>query len=136
MNNYELTTDDFNTTRHRYRKRFTWKAFKRFGWVKGQILCEKYDIILTGHRTKRELARDIAVNLPSYIDRGSKMIDKGFTEFGKMMNELDKGLKDNLGENKKGLNITGTKSPNFKQINNKLFGKKRGIYSSKKPKVF
>ena len=68
MNNYELTTNDFNYYHiHRYKKKFTWKAFKKFGYVKGQILCEKYDIILTDYRTRNEKIYDFVIKLSKWI---------------------------------------------------------------------
>lgn len=82
MNNYELTTDYFSFNYIRYPKRFSWKAFKKFGYVKGQVLSEKYDIILTDYRTRNEKIKDILAKF------NQKNFDKGMKKFNKVVKKI------------------------------------------------
>ena len=54
LNNYELTTDEFNFMYKRYKKTMPWKHFKRKTWVIQQLLCEKWDMKVIDHRSKVE----------------------------------------------------------------------------------
>lgn len=71
-NNYDLTTDTFNTHYKRYKRTMPWKDFKRAGWIRGQVLCEKYDFIITGHKTKSEKFWYLIDKLIAYIRKGKK----------------------------------------------------------------
>ena len=85
-NNYELATDEFCYQYKRYRKNMSWKAFKKFGFIKGQVLCEKYDIILSGYITNAELAMAI-------LDKFNlENLNKGIAKFNQFTNTMDKFL--------------------------------------------
>ena len=73
----------------------TWKSFKKFGWIKGQVLSEKYNIILTGHKTNAELAHDILdkFNFENF-NKGLKKFNKGMTKFNSMMGDPKKPTKE------------------------------------------
>ena len=63
-----------------------WKAFKKFGWTKGQVLCEKYDLIITDHETKSEKALRIAKKFNmTNINLGIAKFNNGVQQFSKMM---------------------------------------------------
>ena len=87
MNNYELTTDKFCTGYKRYPKRFTWSAFRKFGHIKGQILCEKYNIILTDYETRNER---ITRNLKKF---NMHNFNKGMVKFNKGIDLFTKAVK-------------------------------------------
>ena len=117
MNNYELTTDEFNTQYLRYRLRIDWKAFKKFSWVKQQLLCEKKDIILLNHETRNEkiirLSKKMTLkNLNTGIDK----FNKGIDSFMKVIEPTTK---------QKDLSIPDIKLPNFKEMNDLLGSNKK-----------
>ena len=66
----------------------SWKSFKKFGWIKGQVLSEKYNIILTGHKSNAELAHEILdkFNFENF-NKGLSKFNKGMTQFNKMIGE-------------------------------------------------
>jgi len=124
LNNYELTTDEYCFQYIKpvkaFTKTFTWKAFKKFGFVKGQILCEKYNIILTDHMTKKERYNylfDKAVRIIIKKIRGSGKKEK--KDFEKIF----------FGKTKrKKLKIAREKPYDFDKMNNELLGTKRKIW--------
>ena len=88
VNNYELATDEFSFNYKRYKRSMPWPAFKKFGWIKGQVLCEKYNIILTGHKSNAELAHEILdkFNFENF-NKGLTKFNKGMSQFNKMIGE-------------------------------------------------
>jgi len=119
MNNYELSTDEFCTKYRRYRKRFSWKAFKKFGYVKGQVLCEKYDIILTDYKTRRERYNEGFDKTVSFL---KKYAVKAAKSSG------GKKVKIFPDEKPRKLDIFPSTRRDFDEINNRLFGKKKSIF--------
>ena len=88
MNNYELATDEFSFNYKRYKRIMSWKSFKKFGWIKGQVLSEKYNIILTGHKSNAELAHEILDKFNfENLNKGLSKFNKGMSQFNKMIGE-------------------------------------------------
>lgn len=120
MNNFELTTDIFNTTKHRYKKKFSWKAFKKFGYIKGQVLCQNYDIILTDHKTPMELYKERFDKAFTFAIKAAKKIAAGSPEKAKRTKIFNK--------KKVNLDIFPKGNVNFKKMDNDLLGKKRKLF--------
>ena len=101
-NNYELATDEFSYNYKRYKKSMPWDAFKKFGYVKGQILCEKYNIILTGHKTNAEKAHEILdkFNFENF-NKGLTKFNKGMKQFNQMIGEQPKPAKERKSKRRK-----------------------------------
>jgi len=70
MNNHILATDEFCFAHKRYKRKFEWRHFKRKDWIVQQHLCEKYDLILLNHKTKREKFNDTFDGIINRIKRG------------------------------------------------------------------
>ena len=86
----------------RYPKKFTVKAWKKFDLTQQDILCTRYDIILTDYKTRKEKIFSIMDKFsPKNIDKGIKTMNKGLNQFSKTMDELDKGLNQGMGGKKK-----------------------------------
>ena len=118
MNNYELDTNEYCYTYTKYKKVMTWKAFKKFGWIKGQVLCEKYNIVLTGHRTRKE-------KFAYLFDKAVKGIKKGIKNKGKKQdyNKVFFGSKKS-----KSLDIFPKKKYDFKKMDRELLGIKKKVW--------
>ena len=73
----------------------TWKTFKKFGWIKGQVLSEKYNIILTNHETTSEKALRLAgkFNITN-INLGIAKFNKGMQQFNQLMGSKNKPTKE------------------------------------------
>ena len=99
MNNYELATDEFSFSYKRYKRKMPWKAFKKFGWTKGQVLCEKYDLIITDHETKSEKALRIAKKFNmTNLNKGINKINNGVSQFSEMMGTEEKPTRKRKGK--------------------------------------
>lgn len=117
MNNYLAATDEYCYKYTKYPKVFTWKAFKRFGFTKGQVLCEKYDIKITEHRTKGEAYK-------YYFDLATRKALKFIKEGGK-----NQGKFDIMSPKKhRPLKIATSKPYDFDKMNTKLLGVKRKVW--------
>ena len=89
----------------RPRKYFTvkeWNRFKKNDYFDMQdMLCQKYDVILTDYKTKREKIFSIldAINLKN-INRGMEIFNKSIQSFGdsmdKLVSEVDKSSTNNV----------------------------------------
>jgi hypothetical protein len=109
---------ELKKTRVRYSKKYSVIEWKRFEWFKQELLCRKYNIILTGHINRKRIGPmaptpikeklvGFVKNLPSkinkenldksikMIDKGSDALSKGMDDFSRSMNELNKGLGGN-----------------------------------------
>jgi len=90
----------------RYRKYFTVKEWNKFDVTNEkhigdktyylntqEVLCKKYDIILTDYKTKREKITGIlkSINMKNF-DRGMKVFDGAMKEFDKSMKDFGKEL--------------------------------------------
>ena len=83
----------------RYPKKFTCKAWNKFDLTQQDILCCRYDIILTDYKTRKEKIFAVMDKFsPKNIDKGIKVMNKGLGQFSKTMDELDKGLNQSLGK--------------------------------------
>ena len=70
----------------RYPKTFDWKAFMKFDIDKQEILCNRYDIILTGHMTREEKIKGILSKFTiKNVNQGVTKFNKGMDQFTKMM---------------------------------------------------
>lgn len=87
----------------RYKKELTCKEWARFDrvWervdgieITGQeIICQRYEIILTDYQTKGEKARGILSKFNmANLDKGLKILDKGLNEFDKKMDSFDRKM--------------------------------------------
>src|SRR3972149_9692962 len=86
----------------RYPKKFTVKAWKKFDLTQQDILCCRYDIILTDYKTRKEKIFSVMDKFsPKNIDKGIKVMNKGLSQFSKTIDELDKGLNQSMGSKKK-----------------------------------
>ena len=77
-----ILLDDFSYNYVRYPKKMTWEEFKRFGFLKGQVICERYNILLTGYETRNEkILRNLKkINMKNF-DRGMTKFNKGVAVF-------------------------------------------------------
>ena len=81
-------------------KKYTVKEWKKLQKIQ-EILCKKYEIILTDHKTKKEITIGILdkINLKN-INKGIETFNKIIQDFGDSMNqltkELDKSSKNNI----------------------------------------
>ena len=126
MNNYELASDEYCFVYRKYKtKKMTWKAFKKIcgkDWIKGQMLCERHNVVLTDHRTRRE-------NYIYWFDRIIKKLLKFIK--GSKKNQKKDYEKIFFGKTKKEkrkLKIMKEKPYNFNKMNNELLGTKRKIW--------
>lgn len=72
----------------RYKKYFTTKAWNKFDLTAQDILCGRYDIILTDHETKSEKVKRILkkFNLKN-LNKGIDKVNKGMAQFSEMIAE-------------------------------------------------
>jgi len=118
-NAYELLSDYYCYEYLKYKKTFTWKAFKKFTWVKQQLLCERYNIILTGHKTKGEKYRELSKGIIGGMTL--KNLNKGINKFNHGMDQFNKMIEP-TGKNKE------LKLANYKEMNDLLgSGKKQSF---------
>jgi len=81
-------------------KRYTVKEWKKFYNIQ-EIMCKKYDVILTDYKTKREQVTEILkkINLKN-INKGIVRFNKIIQDFGnsmeKVTTELDKTSQNNI----------------------------------------
>ena len=78
-----ILTDDFSFNYIRTPKKFTLKAFTKFDIIQRQLLCERYDIILTDYKTKQEIIMGIAKKF------NIKNLNKSITKFNKGMAQFN-----------------------------------------------
>jgi hypothetical protein len=104
LNNYQKASDDFCFNYIRTPKPMDWKAFKRFGYIKGQLLCEKYDVILTDHETWESKLRRASKKLTvTNLNKGIDKFNNGIDDFMKVIEpskeskKLDKEINKFLG---------------------------------------
>ena len=71
----------------RYPKKFTVKAWKKFDLTQQDILCTRYDIILTDHLTKDEKLRKVIKKIAKNLT--IKNVNKGITKFNKGMSQFN-----------------------------------------------
>ena len=90
----------------RCKKQYTVKQWRRFKKTKvteidgvkhhidlQELLCKKYEIILTDYKTKWERIKSILKKINSKnIDKGINVINMAINEFGKAVDELTKDL--------------------------------------------
>ena len=74
---------------------FTTKEWNRFSWSMQEILCKKYEVILTDYRTRKEKT----ISLLNKINM--KNFNKGMNLFNKSLNKFSKTV-DSLTANKSG----------------------------------
>ena len=102
----------------------TWKEFKKIcgkkknGWITGQMLCERHNVVLTDFRTRRE-------NFNYWFDKIIKKIRKGIKSKGKKQdyNKVFFG-----GKKSKSLDIFPKKNYDFKKMDKKLLGVKKKVW--------
>lgn len=76
---------------------FTVKEWNRFAWSMQEILCKKYDIILTDYQTRKE-------KIILFLNKiNMKNFNKGMDTFNKSLNKFGKTV-DSLTSNKSGFN--------------------------------
>ena len=129
MNNYELASDEYCYIYFKYKtKKMTWKQFKKIcgkkknGWITGQMLCERQNIVLTDFRTRRERFNYL-------FDKAIQKIKKGIKSPGKSRKKIDY-TKTFFGSGKKEkmFDIFPKKNYDFKKLDKDLLGKKRRLF--------
>jgi hypothetical protein len=76
---------------------FTAKEWNRFAWNMQEVLCKKYEVILTDYQTRKEKT----ISLLNKINM--KNFNKGMDAFNKLLNKFSKTV-DSLTSNKSGFN--------------------------------
>lgn len=70
----------------RYPKKYTQKEWSRFSWDMQEKLCERYIVILTDYKTKKE-------KLFNLLDKfNAKNLNAGITKFNKGVNSFTKTI--------------------------------------------
>lgn len=82
------------------KKRYTVKEWKKLYKIQ-EILCQKFDVVLTDHKTKREQLILILKNINfKNINKGIETFNKIIQDFGssmeKLTTELDKSSQNNI----------------------------------------
>ena len=105
----------------------TWKEFKKIcgkkkkGWITGQMLCERHNVIITGHRTRRENFNylfDMAVQALKKFAKGSDKKKK--VNYERMFFGASK--------KKTKLDIFPKKNYDFKKMDKNLLGVKKKLF--------
>ena len=80
----------------RYKKKYTQKEWNKFPDHVAELLCKRYNVILTDHKTKRQKQIEFLkkFNMKN-VDKGIDMFNQGVQEFGKMMDDMTKELGGN-----------------------------------------
>jgi len=103
-----------------------WKKFKKNNYFDMQeLLCEKYDVILTDYKTKRQRIISILshINLKN-LDHGITQFNKLFQSFGDSAEQLSKELNHSK-QNKQNLDSIWGESTNSVANLEKIWGKKK-----------
>ena len=78
----------------RYPKKFTVKAWKKFDLTQQDILCTRYDIILTDYKTQKEKAIIILKKFNmTNVNKGIATFNKGIDGFTKACDAFDASMK-------------------------------------------
>ena len=110
----------------RYKKYYTvkeWSNFRKNNYFDMQeLLCEKYDVILTDYKTKRQKIISILshINLKN-LDKGITQFNKLFQSFGESSEQLSKEL-NHSNQDRQNLDSIWGKSTNSVPI----WGKSKG----------
>jgi hypothetical protein len=109
-------------------KKFTVKEWRKLSNLQ-EMLCKKFDIILTDHKTKREKIFSILDNINlKNIDKGIEIFNKSIQSFSdsmdKLVSEIDKSSSNDVKIWSDHTSLESHKSQD--QINlEKIWGKKR-----------
>jgi hypothetical protein len=101
----------------RSRKYFTvreWNRFKNNDYFDMQdMLCQKYDVILTDYKTKREKVYSVLkkINLKNF-DKGVTEFSKLVQSFGGSMDQLTREIDSQTSKNKDNLDLIWSTSEN------------------------
>ena len=101
----------------RTRKYFTVKEWNRFKskdpFDMQEMLCQKYDVILTDYKTKREKVFSALkkINLKNF-DRGVTEFSKLVQSFGGSMDQLTRGIDSGKSKNSDNMDLIWGKSGN------------------------
>ncbi len=79
---------------------FTVREWNRFAWSMQEVICKKYDVILTDHQTRKEKT----ISLLNKIN--IKNFNKGMDTFNKVLNKFSKTV-DSLTANASKSSFTG-----------------------------
>ena len=112
---------------------FTVKEWNRFAWSMQEIMCKKYDIILTDYQTRKEKIILLLhkINMKNF-NKGMDMFNKSLNKFGKTVDSLSrssfngfdqgKSIEETLGKTRFSKDeIWGKHEKNIHQVN--LWGK-------------
>lgn len=95
-----------------------WKRFQKNDYFDIQdMLCQKYDVILTDYKTKREKVFSILkkINLKNF-DKGVTEFSNLIQSFGNSMEQLTKEIDSQKHKDKDNLDLVWGKSDNFTPI--------------------
>ena len=95
-----------------------WKRFQKNDYFDIQdMLCQKYDVILTDYKTKREKVFSILkkINLKNF-DKGVAEFSNLIQSFGNSMEQLTKEIDSQKHKDKDNLDLVWGKSDNFTPI--------------------
>ena len=131
MNNYEASTDEYCFTYMKYPKVFDWKGFKKFSWIKQQLLCEKYNIILVNHQTLTEKFMKVSKGFIGgmtldNLNKGITKFNHGMDQFNKMIEPTGKNKELKIENYKEIMDLLGSGKNNDKAISDLLGNKNNG----------
>lgn len=68
---------------------FTVKEWNRFAWSMQEIICKKYDVILTDHQTRKEKTISLLnkINMKNF-NKGMDVFNKSLNKFSKTVDSL------------------------------------------------
>jgi hypothetical protein len=77
----------------RYPKKYTVKEWKRFSWDMQEKLCNKYIVILTDHKTKKEKAKILMqkLNMKNF-NTGMAVFNSGVRQFTNTIDQVTKPI--------------------------------------------
>ncbi len=70
---------------------FTVKEWNRFTWSMQEVICKKYDVILTDYQTRKEKLISLLnkINMKNF-NKGMDIFNKSLNKFGKTVDSLTK----------------------------------------------
>ena len=120
----------------KYKKRYTAKQWKRFNKIivkenngvknyfnMQELLCKKYDIILTDYKTKREQIISILkkINIKN-INKGIDIFNNAVQDFGDSMDSITKEFSSDIKKSKRASKVREKKN---KKNLEKIWGKRK-----------
>ena len=104
-------------------KKYTIKEWNKLSSIQ-EVLCKKFEIILTDHKTKRQKIFSIlnTINFKN-INRGIEIFNESFQNFGNSMDQLTKEINQTSQNNVKIWSDSKTNSKDKENLD-KIWGKR------------